>query len=41
MERSSKVLAGFKIRGMKLIHQSLKDAEGFYAVHAGGRFLGN
>ncbi len=31
----AKVLAsGFKIRGMKLIHQSLKDAQGFYAVHA-------
>ena len=26
--------AGFKIRGMKLIHQSKKQAEGFYAVHA-------
>ncbi len=25
---------GFQIRGMKLIHQSLKDAQGFYAVHA-------
>ncbi len=27
------VEAGFKIRGMKLIHQSLKQAEGFYDVH--------
>ncbi len=25
---------GFKIRGMKLIHQSLTQSEGFYAVHA-------
>ena len=25
---------GFQIRGMKLIHQSKKNAEGFYAVHA-------
>ena len=24
---------GFQIRGMKLIHQSLKQAEGFYDVH--------
>lgn len=24
---------GFKIRGLKLIHMSLKQAEGFYAVH--------
>ncbi|HSI88118.1 MAG TPA: nucleoside-diphosphate kinase [Pyrinomonadaceae bacterium] len=30
--------AGFKIRGMKLIHQSKKVAEGFYAVHAGKGF---
>ncbi len=30
-----KILAdGFQIRGMKLIHQTKKDAEGFYAVHA-------
>lgn len=37
----AKVLAnGFKIRGMKLIHQSLKDAEGFYAVHAARPFFG-
>ena len=26
--------AGFKIHGMKLIHQTKKQAEGFYAVHA-------
>jgi len=32
--------AGFKIRGMKLIHQTLKQAEGFYAVHAGKGFFG-
>ncbi len=31
---------GFKIRGMKLIHQSLKQAEGFYAVHAERPFFG-
>ena len=30
--------AGFNIRGMKLIHQSRKQAEGFYAVHAGKGF---
>ena len=30
--------AGFTIRGMKLIHQSKKQAEGFYAVHAGKGF---
>ncbi len=32
--------AGFKIRGMKLIYQSLKDAEGFYAVHLARPFFG-
>lgn len=32
--------AGFKIRGMKLIHQTLPQAEGFYAVHAGKGFFG-
>jgi nucleoside-diphosphate kinase len=32
--------AGFKIRGMKLIHQSKKQAEGFYAVHAERPFFG-
>src|SRR6266404_8077206 len=25
--------AGFKLRGMKTLHMSLKQAEGFYAVH--------
>lgn len=30
--------AGFNIRGMKFIHQTKKQAEGFYAVHAGKRF---
>ena len=30
--------AGFNIRGMKLIHQTRKQAEGFYAVHAGKGF---
>ena len=29
---------GFNIRGMKLVHQSKKQAEGFYAVHAGKGF---
>jgi nucleoside-diphosphate kinase len=34
-----RVLAsGFNIRGMKLIHQTKKQAEGFYAVHAGKGF---
>lgn len=32
--------AGFVIRGMKLIHQSRKQAEGFYAVHAERPFFG-
>ncbi len=31
---------GFKIRGMKLIHQTIKEAEGFYAVHAERPFFG-
>ena len=31
---------GFKIRGMKLIHQTRKNAEGFYAVHAERPFYG-
>ena len=36
-----RILAGgFKIRGMKLIQQSLGQAEGFYAVHAGKGFFG-
>lgn len=30
--------AGFRIRGMKLIHQTKKQAQGFYAVHAGKGF---
>src|ERR671921_590278 len=30
--------AGFRIRGMKLIHQTTKQSEGFYAVHAGKGF---
>ena len=30
--------AGFGVRGMKLIHQTRKQAEGFYAVHAGKGF---
>ncbi len=34
------VEAGFKIRGMKLIHQSLKQAEGFYEVHKERPFFG-
>ncbi len=34
------VEAGFRIRGMKLIHQSLAQAEGFYAVHAERPFFG-
>jgi nucleoside-diphosphate kinase len=29
---------GFKIRGMKLIHQTKKQAEGFYEVHRGKGF---
>ncbi len=31
---------GFKIRGMKLIHQTRQQAEGFYAVHAERPFFG-
>jgi nucleoside-diphosphate kinase len=31
--------AGFAIRGMKLVHQTRKQAEGFYAVHAGKGFF--
>lgn len=31
---------GFTIRGMKLIHQTKKDSEGFYAVHAERPFYG-
>jgi nucleoside-diphosphate kinase len=29
---------GFRIRGMKMIHQSRKQAEGFYEVHRGKPF---
>ena len=32
--------AGFRIRGMKLIEMSRKQAEGFYAVHAERPFFG-
>jgi nucleoside-diphosphate kinase len=32
--------AGFTIRGMKLLHQTRKEAEGFYAVHAERPFYG-
>lgn len=32
--------AGFEIRGMKLIHQTRKQAEGFYAVHKERPFFG-
>ncbi len=32
--------AGFTIRGMKLLHQTRKEAEGFYAVHAERPFFG-
>ncbi len=31
--------SGFEIRGMKLIHMTKKQAEGFYAVHAGKGFF--
>jgi len=30
--------AGFNIRGLKLVHHTRKQAEGFYAVHAGKGF---
>jgi nucleoside-diphosphate kinase len=30
---------GFNIRGMKLVHQTRKQAEGFYAVHTGKGFF--
>ena len=30
--------AGLNIRGLKLVHQTRKQAEGFYAVHAGKGF---
>jgi nucleoside-diphosphate kinase len=32
--------AGFKIAGMKLKHLSLKEAQGFYAVHSARPFFG-
>ncbi len=32
--------AGFKIRGLKLIYMTKKEAEGFYAVHAERQFYG-
>jgi nucleoside-diphosphate kinase len=32
--------AGFKVRGMKLIHQTRKQAEGFYDVHRERPFFG-
>jgi nucleoside-diphosphate kinase len=31
---------GFKLRGMKLIHMTLKEAQGFYAVHSERPFFG-
>ena len=31
---------GFKLRGLKLIHMSRKEAEGFYAVHRERPFFG-
>ena len=34
------IAAGFKVRGMKLIHQTKKQAEGFYAVHSARPFFG-
>ena len=32
--------AGFKIRGLKLIHMTRREAEGFYAVHRERPFFG-
>lgn len=34
------ISSGFKIRGMKLIHQTRSQAEGFYAVHKERPFFG-
>jgi nucleoside-diphosphate kinase len=34
------VESGFKVRGMKLIHMTTKEAEGFYAVHSARPFFG-
>jgi nucleoside-diphosphate kinase len=31
---------GFKLRGMKMLHMSLREAEGFYAVHRERPFFG-
>ena len=31
---------GFRVRGMKLIHMTLQEAEGFYAVHRERPFFG-
>ena len=31
--------SGFTIRGMKLVHQTRKQAEGFYHIHAGKGFF--
>jgi len=31
--------AGFNVRGLKLVHQTKKQAEGFYAVHTGKGFF--
>jgi nucleoside-diphosphate kinase len=31
---------GFKIRGLKLIHMTRREAEGFYAVHRERPFFG-
>ena len=33
--------AGFKIRGMKLLHMTRQEAEGFYAVHRERPFFGS
>lgn len=33
------IAAGFRIRAMKLVHLTKKQAEGFYAVHAGKGFF--
>ena len=34
------IAGGFRIRAMKMIHQSLQQAEGFYAVHRERPFFG-
>ena len=33
--------AGFTVRGMRLVHLSLREAEGFYAVHRERPFFGS